>query len=219
MRSTSCLSLFLLGSFLITTAVADDWNQWRGIDRDGVWKESNTLTEFPDEGPTIIWKAPVAYGYAGPAVADGRVFVMDYLKEEGDDTPDPGKKSKLSGKERVQCLDAKSGEQLWVHEYDCEYNLSYPNGPRATPTVDGERVYTLGAEGHLFCLNVDDGEVVWSRDLKKDYGMELAPHWGFSAHPLVDGDTLYCIVGGEGSIAVAFDKNDGKEKWRALTAK
>ena len=119
----------------------------------------------------------------------------------------------------VQCLDAKTGEQLWVHEYKCNYKLSYPNGPRATPTVDGKHVYTLGAEGHLNCLEVDSGDVVWSRDLKKDYGMELAPHWGFAAHPLVDGETLYCVVGGEDSVAVAFDKNDGTEKWRALSAK
>jgi outer membrane protein assembly factor BamB len=218
-RFTSCLLFIPLGCCFLSLAAADDWNQWRGVARDGVWNESNILTEFPDEGPRVIWKAPVANGYAGPAVANGKVFVADFVKEKGDDTPDPGKKSELTGSERVQCLDAKTGEQLWVHAYECNYKLSYPNGPRATPTVDGEHVYTLGAEGHLYCLKVDNGDVVWTRDLKKDYGMELAPHWGFAAHPLVDGDTLYCVVGGEGSVAVAFDKNDGTEKWRALSAK
>ena len=142
---------------------------------------------------------------------------MDYLKEKGDDRPDPGKKSELVGKERVQCLDAKTGEQLWVHEYECNYKLSYPNGPRVTPTVDGDRVYTLGAEGHLFCLNVENGNVIWSKDLKKEYEMPLAPHWGFAGHPLVHGNTLYCFVGGKGSVAVALNKMTGDELWRNLS--
>ena len=145
--------------------------------------------------------------------------MLDYVVKAGDDTPNPGKKSELTGTERIQCLDAKTGKQIWIHEYDCDYKLSYPNGPRATPAVDGDCVYTLGAEGNLCCLNVENGNVVWSRDLKKEYNMELAPHWGFAAHPLVDGDTLYCVVGGENSVAVAYDKTTGVEKWRALNAK
>jgi outer membrane protein assembly factor BamB len=85
--------------------------------------------------------------------------------------------------------------------------------------VDGDRVYFLGAEGHLACLNTADGNKVWSRELKKEYAMDSAPHWGFAAHPLIDGDLLYCVVGGKGSVAVAFDKKTGTEKWRALDAK
>jgi len=209
----------LVGPNSASFASADDWNQWRGPRRDGVWRESGITSRFPESGPKILWRAPVANGYSGPAVAGGRVFVMDYLKREGDDTPNPGRKSELKGAERVHCLDSATGETVWKHEYDCDYRISYPNGPRATPTVDGQHVYTLGAEGNLHCLNVQDGSVVWHRDLKKDYGLSEAPHWGFAAHPLVDGDTLYCLVGGQGSVAVAFDKSTGKEKWRALSAK
>ncbi len=210
--------LSVLG-LLSNSAVADDWNQWRGLKRDGNWAETGTLTKFPASGPKVLWRAPVANGYAGPAVAQGKVFVADYIRKDGDDTPNPGTKSELSGSERIQCFDSKTGKQLWEHKYECKYKLSYPNGPRATPTVDGDHVYCLGAEGNLVCLKTSDGTQVWSHDLKKVYNMELAPHWGFAAHPLVDGDTLYCVVGGTKSVAVAFDKLTGEEKWRALDAK
>ena len=202
-----------------SSAWADDWNQWQGPDRNGVWAESGIAREFPESGPEVLWRVPIANGYAGPAVSQGRVFVANFVIDEGDDTPNPGKKSELKGTERVLCLDAVSGKELWRHEYACQYRLSYPNGPRVTPTVDGDRVYSIGAEGHMFCLNTSDGRVVWKKALKKDYGMTEAPHWGFAAHPLVDGDTVYCVVGGEGSIAVALDKHTGEERWKALSAK
>ncbi len=218
LHDSGIFALFVI-LMLTSSLVADDWNQWQGLNRDGIWNESGTLTKFPTGGPQVLWRAPIANGYAGPAVANGKVFVADYVVNAGDDTPNPGKKSELTGTERIQCLDAKTGKQIWIHEYDCDYKLSYPNGPRATPAVDGDCVYTLGAEGNLCCLNVENGSVVWSRELKKEYNMELAPHWGFAAHPLVDGDTLYCVVGGENSVAVAYDKTTGVEKWRALSAK
>ena len=217
MLRTSILSISTL---LITCSVsfAQDWNQWQGPDRDGTWNEEGLVETF-GETPNVLWRKEIAGGYAGPAVADGRVIVVDYLRSEGDATPNPGKKSELKGQERIHCFDIESGEQLWSHTYDCNYKISYPAGPRATPAIDGDHVYTCGAEGHMFCLTLADGDVVWKKDLKAEYDLELAPHWGFSAHPLIDGDNLYCIVGGEGSVAVAFDKKTGDEKWKALSAK
>ena len=215
-------TMLLLGLspvLVLAQEASTDWNQWQGASRDGHWTAEGTLTSFPSGGAKVIWRAEVANGYAGPAVADGKVFVADYARAEGDDTPNPGKKSELQGQERLTCFDAASGEQLWQFTYDCAYKLSYPNGPRATPTVDGQHVYMLGAEGHLSCLSVADGQAVWQLDLKKEYGLDLAPHWGFAAHPLVDGDHLYCIVGVEDCVAVCFDKRTGKEQWKALSAK
>lgn len=196
---------------------ADDWPQWMGPQRDGQWRETGILDEFPKNGPKILWRTPIAGGYAGPAVAGGLVFVADYVRQDGDPANDPGKRSELTGRERVLCFDASAGVLVWKHEYDRPYAVSYPAGPRATPTVDGDRVYALGAEGNLWCLKTDSGEVVWSKDLQKEYGVET-PIWGFCAHPLVDGDKLVCLVGGEGSVAVAFDKRTGREIWRSLTA-
>ena len=96
--------------------------------------------------------------------------------------------------------------------------MSYPSGPRTTPAVQDAKVFTLGAEGDLFCFEADAGKILWSRELKKDYGVET-PLWGFAGHPLIDGKKLICLVGGPGSVVVAFDKNTGKEIWRALSAK
>ena len=219
MGRLTCLTSFVLFSGLVACpATADDWNQWQGPKRNGVWSEAGTLDAFPSDGPEILWKMPISNGFSGPAVSDGRVFVTDFVRSAGDATPDPGKKSELSGIERVHCFDSATGKLLWVHQNECDYKISYPNGPRATPTVDGNRVYTLGAEGRLNCLQTANGEVLWTRDLKKDFDMDLAPHWGFAAHPLVDGDMLYCVIGGKGSVAVALDKMTGKERWRALDA-
>jgi outer membrane protein assembly factor BamB len=175
------------------------------------------VDRFPEEGLPIKWRIPVGWGYAGPAVANGKVYLMDYDCREGTSTNNPGGRDRLQGTEAVKCFDATDGSLIWKHEYDRPYYLSFANGPRCTPTVDEDRVYALGAEGNLWCLDADSGKVIWSKDFVKDYDAKTAI-WGVAAHPLVDGDRLFCVVGGEGSVAVAFDKHRGKELWRALTA-
>jgi outer membrane protein assembly factor BamB len=195
-----------------------DWPQWLGPLRDGVWRETGILTTFPPEGPPVRWRTPVGSGYAGPAVASGRVYVADRTLGSGESNPaNPFERATTQGTERIHCLDQSTGEILWTHEYECPYTVSYPAGPRATPLVAEGKVYTLGAEGHLKCLHADSGEVLWSRALKDDYELQ-APVWGFSASPLLDGDRLICLVGGKGSVVVAFHKDSGEEIWRALSA-
>jgi outer membrane protein assembly factor BamB len=207
----------LLGA--IAVARSDDWPQWLGPQRDGVWRETGLVEKFPADGPPVRWRAPVGSGYTGPAVAHGRVFVMDRQLAPGAANPDnPFAKATIPGTERVLCLDASDGKVLWKHEYECPYTVSYPAGPRATPTVHEGKAYTLGAEGNLFCLEAPSGKVLWSRDFKTDYSAKT-PVWGFAAHPLIDGNKLICLVGGEGSVVVALDKDSGKELWRALSAK
>ena len=199
-------------------AYAEDWPQWLGPNRDGIWHETGLIEKFPEKGLTPKWRAPVALGYAGPAVSDGRVFLTDYVRDAGNTANDPkGKSSALNGKERVLCFDAETGKPLWEHSYACQYNISYPSGPRSTPTVHEGKVYTLGAEGNLICLDVKDGNVVWSKDLKKEYRID-APLWGFCGTPLIDGQKLFCLVGGAGSVVVAFNKDTGSELWKGLTA-
>ena len=198
---------------------ADDWPQWLGPQREGVWRETGIVDTFPAGGPRVRWRAPVAAGYAGPAVAQGRVYLTDRVLAKDAKLPaNAFMRGNIPGTERVLCFNEADGKALWTHEYDCPYTISYPLGPRTTPTVKDGKVYTLGAEGNLLCLDAAKGTVVWSRDLKKDYGVK-APMWGFSAHPLLDGQKLICMVGGEGSTVVAFDKDTGKEIWRALSAR
>jgi outer membrane protein assembly factor BamB len=211
------LRLFVLAFAL--TAFAEDWPQWLGPKRDGVWRETGILEKFPADGPKVRWRVPIASGYAGPAVAQGRVYVLDRrLKPGVAGQGNPFDRGRIEGSERVLCLDQQNGKTLWQHEYDCPYTISYAAGPRATPIVDGGRVYTLGAEGNLFCFDAETGKQLWSVDFNEAFSIPT-PLWGFSAHPLVDGNKLICLVGGKGSIVVAFDKNSGKELWRALSSK
>src|SRR5262249_38707821 len=156
--------------------------QWLGPRRDGVWRETGILSRFPDKGLTARWRTPIAAGFAGPAVAKGRVVVMDRVAAK------PTKAGK-EGHERVCCLNAVDGKVLWKHEYDCAYDIDYPLGPRTTAVINESEVYTLGAVGHLFCFDLASGAIRWSHDLKKEYHAK-SPTWGYAAHLLVDGHKL-----------------------------
>jgi outer membrane protein assembly factor BamB len=214
--------LFWLGLTLVVTGAplrADDWPQWLGPRRDGVWRESGVVEKFPAEGVKTRWRAKIGGGYSGPAVANGRVYVMDRQLAKGAANPQNAfSRGEIPGTERVLCFNEADGKPLWQHEYDCTYTVSYGSGPRVTPTVHEGKVYTLGAEGNLLCLDAEKGTEVWARDFKKAFGIKT-PMWGFAGHPLVDGNKVFCLAGGNGSVAVAFDKNSGKELWRALSAK
>ena len=208
------MALFSLG---VHVSYAADWPQWMGPDRASIWHEEGVVEAFPEGGLKIVWRTPVGLGYSGPAVAGGKVYLFDYVKKGGQVENNPSGKNLLEGRERLLCLDAATGSIDWEYDYIQYYNLSYAAGPRSTPSVHQGKVYTLGAEGRLSCLSTVDGKLIWQKDFKKDYDVET-PIWGFSSHPLAKGDTLYSLVGGKGSVMVAFDASTGKEKWRALTA-
>ena len=131
-----------------SAARADDWPQWMGPARDGVWRERGLVGTIPAGGLPVKWRAEVKGGYSGPAVAAGRVYLMDYDRRSGDLANDPGTRTALAGRERILCLDATTGRLLWKHEYDRDYSMSYASGPRCTPTVFDGMVHALGAEGH-----------------------------------------------------------------------
>ena len=215
MKSLLTIAL-IFGS--IVSLTAEDWPQWLGARGDSSWNDTGLITKFPAAGPKVVWRAPIANGYAGVAVAGGKVFTMDYQIATGILGTNPGGRNELTGKERVVCLDEKTGKELWTYAYDCPINLSFPNGPRCCPVVAGEMVYALGAEGHLSALNVADGKVAWEKELKKEYKCD-SPIWGFAATPLVQDGVLYTLAGGDGAAAVALEAKSGKEIWRALTTK
>ena len=191
---------------------AEDWPQWRGINRDAIWNDSGVVAEFPDEGLTVKWSAPVRGGFAGPAVAEGRVFVLDYQETPGSRTMD--------GHERLVVFDEETGALLWQQEWPATYRnlqFKFATGPRAVPTVDGPKVYTLGAAGMLSCFDTETGDLVWRVDTVTDYDSTV-PVQGTSQAPIVEGDLLIAAVGGEPDAkVVAFDKVTGDEVWRSLT--
>jgi outer membrane protein assembly factor BamB len=191
---------------VIAPVRADDWPQWGGPRRDLVWRESGIVKTLPKAGPDgllpRVWSAPIGEGYSGPAVAQGRVYVMDRLKQ--------------AGTERVLCLDALSGKLVWKREYRAQYTVDYPAGPRMTPLVDGDLVYTIGAMGEMLCLRTSDGSSVWRKNFMDDYQTSI-PTWGMVASPLVDDQRLITLVGGaDHALVVCFDKKSGAELWRAL---
>ncbi len=210
------LVAMMIGVVMSGPAQAEDWPQWMGKQRDNLWRADGIVEKFPAGGPKVVWRAKVAGGYAGPSVAGSRVFVTDFVSSDNAKVDNFDRKT-VNGTERVLCLDAATGKQIWVHEYKVSYAISYPAGPRCTPTVEEGRVYTLGAEGNLLCLNAETGKVIWSRDLPKEYSTK-APLWGYAAHPLIDGPRLITLAGGEGTHAIALDKTTGKEIWRVGTA-
>jgi outer membrane protein assembly factor BamB len=200
------IAYLLLSLWFLIPALAEDWPEWRGAGRRGNWKETGILDTFPSKGLTVAWRTPVHGGFAGPAVSAGRVFVTDFNAAAG-----------TAGVERLLCLDEKTGKILWTREWDADYRgIGYAIGPRATPTVDGDRVYVVGASGNLLCLNARTGDVIWRKNYVKDFGTEM-PTWGIANAPLVDGDRVIAIVGGRPDAkVVAFNKITGKELWRAL---
>jgi len=208
-----------MAATLTASARADDWPQWLGPKRDGVWRETGIVAKFPQGGPKVRWRTPIGEGYSGPSVINGKVYITDRVLAKNAKNPDNAfdRKSRVAGVERILCLNEADGKILWQHEYDCEYQISYASGPRTNATVADGKVYTLGSMGHLYCYDANTGKVIWFKELLKEYKMQV-PVWGFSGQPLVDGDRLVCLVGGEGSVAVAFNKDTGKEIWKNLTA-
>lgn len=197
----------LFSAAAAATLSAEDWPEIQGKGRLNVWTEEGILDKFPAGGLTAEWRTPIHAGYSGPAVADGRVFVSDYFAPKG-----------AHASERVLCLDEQTGKVLWTYENGkADYgSIGYSYGPRATPTVDGDRVFVLGAAGDLYALDAKTGTLQWKINYQTDLGARQ-PTWGFAAAPIVYGDRLICLAGaGQCGTVVALDKKTGKELWRAL---
>jgi outer membrane protein assembly factor BamB len=197
----SCLSLCslcLCGEFLSLRAA--DWPQFLGPERNGTSRETGLLTSWPEKGPPILWDKSIGEGYSGPVVAGDKLILFH----------------RLDNKEVVECLDANTGNGLWKSPYTTEYVDKYGkgNGPRATPLIAGDRVYTLGVDGVLLALDLRTGKKVWHHDLTKEY--QLAENFfGIATSPLVEGDLLLVNVGPPGEGVLTFHKETGKEVWKA----
>ncbi len=194
--------------WLMAMAHADDWSQWRGSARDGVWHEKGTLESFPAGGLKTRWRVPIGGGVSSPVVAQGRVYVTDSLEE------------KPKAWERVHCFAEKSGELLWSHSYEANYNPKYvfqpksKSGPQSTPIIEAGRIYSLGIVGDVVCLDALTGTLVWKRNFVRDYGLG-----DFYTTPslLIEGSLLILVIGGQpDACVVAVNKNTGEEVWRAL---
>ncbi|HTU22883.1 MAG TPA: PQQ-binding-like beta-propeller repeat protein [Gemmataceae bacterium] len=176
------------------------WPQWRGPQRDGVVHMPDLATKWPKDGPPLLWQKDIALGYSSFAVKDGRLYS---LFQQGN-------------KEVVACWRVEDGEEVWRHEYECHANVAAFPGPRSTPTLDGDRVYTVGSDGTMLCLDAATGSPHWQTDLLREFHAK-SPKWGVAFSPLVDGDLLFTSPGGpNGSSLAAFNKITGELVWKRL---
>lgn len=196
------LFVVVCGGVTALTAAGADWPQWRGPQRDGISKETGLLKEWPKEGPKLLWQIKdIGSGYSTPAVVGERIYLQS---------------NKGADDEFVLALAAKDGKKIWTRrlgKVGPNRGPQYP-GARSTPTVDGERLYALGSDGDLVCLDTDKGEVRWKKNLRTDFDGKPG-QWAYSESPLIDGDTLVCTPGGKESTLVALNKKNGEVIWKS----
>lgn len=186
--------LLLLGLSLGVNA--SDWPVYRGPNHDGISTEKGWVVEWSAGGPKKLWRAKVGIGFSSMVVADGRVFTMGNAKD----------------RDTVYAFDAVTGKKLWSHTYAADLGpLYYEGGPGATPTVEGDAVYTISKWGDVFCFAAADGKVRWQRQLRDQEGAKVAD-WGFSGAPMPHGNLLLLNAGGAG---FALDKRTGKTIWKS----
>jgi outer membrane protein assembly factor BamB len=187
-------AFWFLNSLAVTSAGEPAWPNWMGPQRNGISRETGWSSRWPDTGLPVVWSREIGIGFSSIAIADGRLFTLGYV----------------DGEEIVWCLDSRTGKEIWSYRYPSELNDNlHDGGPAATPTIDGDRVYTLGKEGQLFCFDAATGAIRWQKLLKKD--LEVAtPEWGFSSSPVIVGDQLLL----QGGRAVSYHKLTGTRQWQ-----
>jgi outer membrane protein assembly factor BamB len=188
----------LVIAIFATPLYAEDWPNWRGPSHNGISAEKGWKTDWPADGPPVLWKADVGIGFASFSVAGGRVYTTGHDKEQ----------------DTLFCFDAATGKEIWKHSYPAELgDKYYEGGTSATPTVSGNKVFHLSRWGDAMCLDAASGKVVWSKNVATETEAEI-PDWGFAGSPLVLGDLVFLTVGKHG-MAVA--KSSGDVKWKSGT--
>ncbi len=176
-----------------------DWPQWRGPNRDGISKETGLLKQWPADGPPLVWKTSGAgTGYSSLAVSGGRILTMGVR----------------GNSEYVIAIDVATGKEMWAAANGGVFQNDRGNGPRGTPTVDGNRVYALGGNGDLSAVDATSGRVYWTMNILQKFGGSN-PRWGISESPLVIGDKLLVNAGGPNASVIALNKKDGSLIWKS----
>jgi outer membrane protein assembly factor BamB len=188
----------LVFAALLVCASANDWPQYLGPTRNSISPQKGILRSWPEKGPEVLWTATVGRGYGGPVIKDGRVYLLDRDDKVGD---------------ILRCLDLTNGKELWRFGYDASGTVMFP-GSRSVPTVDGDKVYSCGHNGDLYCIDTKTHKPVWNKNVWKDFGGERLPMWAITQCPLVYGDLLIVASQAPQAGVVAYDKLTGNVKWK-----
>jgi len=186
--------------FLAGLLLAADWPQYTGPRRDSTSAETGIARGWPKNGPALVWQKPAGTGWSGPVVSGGKVILFH----------------RLDNQELVECVDAKTGKEIWKQAYKTRYvdDFNFDDGPRATPLIADERIFTLGADGELSAFDLSSGKVIWQKNLLKEYQPPKS-FFGVATSPMIAGGRLLINVGAKGAGVVAFDPATGKEIWKA----
>ena len=194
--------VFLLAGEAMAQSAAN-WPQWRGPNRDGISKETGLLKQWPGDGPPLVWKAIGAgRGYSSFSVANGKLYTLGL---RGD-------------REFVIAFNVADGKEAWATAHGGKFENDRGDGPRGTPTVDGDRVYALGGNGDLSAVDAKTGKLIWSKNVLKEFGGSNIT-WGISESPLIMGNKVLVNAGGPEASIVALNKNDGSVIWKSQSDK
>lgn len=185
-----CVSAF-------SSAIAQDWPQYLGPNRNSISAQKGLLRTWPQQGPEVLWTTEVGIGFGGPVVKGGKAYLLDRDDKVGD---------------KMRCFDLATGKELWSFSYDAPGSVMFP-GSRSVPAVDGNRVYSCGPYGDLYCIDINTHKPIWNKNVWTDYGGAKIPTWAISQCPMVYGDLLILASQAPQAGVVAYDKLTGKVKW------
>lgn len=177
---------------------AQEWPQYLGPHRNGLSDHKGILRSWPQQGPEVLWSIDLGIGFGGPVVKDGRVYLLDRDDKIGD---------------KLRCFDLSNGKELWTFSYEAPGSVMFP-GSRSVPTVDGNRVYTCGPYGQLYCIDVNTHKPLWNKNVWTDFGGGQIPRWAITQCPLVYGDLLILASQAPQAGLVAYEKLTGNVKWK-----
>jgi outer membrane protein assembly factor BamB len=187
----------LILSVCITNLHAQDWPQYFGPERNGVSSQKNLLRTWPQQGPQVLWTNNIGIGFGGPVVKDGKVYLLDRDDKTGDN---------------LRCYDLSSGKELWNFAYEAPGSVMFP-GSRSVPTIDGNKIYTVGPYGQFYCIDINTHKPVWNKNIWTDYGGSQVPRWAITQCPLIYGDLVIVASQAPQAGVVAYEKLTGKVKW------
>jgi outer membrane protein assembly factor BamB len=195
-----CSAGIIFAGVVLSPVFAADWPQWQGPDRTNVSSETGLLKQWPPQGPKLLWTfSDAGAGFSEPSIVGNRLYTMG-----ADETT-----------EYLFALDLTTRKKLWSTPVGPRFLNDWCDGPRGTPTVDGDLIFALGGQGNLVCVKASNGERLWLKSMQNDLGGKMMSGWGYAESPLADGEVVVCTPGGDQGALVALDKNTGEVRWRS----